>query len=302
MSKQILHNRLSDAERLKMLEYQTQKYEIEPNITAKLRNTERLYNRLFIIDNSGSMDDPEVDLQPGMSLFDVIARKWEIVYTMTGELLTLSGCIDRNGVRICFINPVNGLEYMDPSVGTQNDPVTGGATLHIASKDIDMDYIPDNDIDPFFNANGGIPHGHTPLTEVFTGAVDREFKEFDDQSKRLYVTIITDGVPTARDGSDNNESKKFKDCLTSMLKKYKKRLFVQIISVTKEENVLDFLKSLDGIDGVDTTPDFTTMKKLVQDARGKGFKFTKGTYYAKCLLGPIDESLDDIDKWHLFKK
>lgn len=302
MSTQIQQHRLTDAERLQMLQFQTLKHEISPDITVKLRNTERLYNRLFIVDNSGSMEDPEVDLQPGMSLFDVIARKWEIVYGMVGELLTLSGCIDRNGVRVCFLNPVTGLEHMDPRIGTQYDPVTGGATIHCACKEIDTTYIPDNDIDPFFNANGGTPIGHTPLTEVFNGAVEREFHEFDDASKRLYVTIITDGIPTARDGSDNHESKKFKDCLTALSKKYKKRLFVQIISVTKEERVLDFLKSLDGIDGVDTTPDFTTMKQLVQHARGKGFVFTKGIYYAKCLLGPIDPSLDDIDKWHLFKK
>lgn len=302
MAALIQQHKLTDAERLQMLELQTQKNEISPDITMKLRNTERLYNRLFIIDNSSSMDDPEVDLQPGMSLFDVIARKWEIVYTMTGELLTLSGCIDRNGVRVCFLNPVTGLEHMDPRVCQQHDPVTGGATIHKACNEIDMSYIPDNDIDPVFNANGGTPLGHTPLTEVFANAVNREFSEFDDQSKRLYVTIITDGVPTTRDGAFSGESAKFKKCLQDMTKKYKKRLYVQIISVTKDETVLDFLKQLDGIDGVDTTPDFTTMKKLVQDARGKGFTFNKGTYYAKCLLGPIDESLDNIDKWHLFKK
>lgn len=78
MANSIQQHRLTDEERLQMLEYQTRKYEILPDITRKLRNTERLYNRLFIIDNSSSMDDPEVDLQPGMSLFDVIARKWTV--------------------------------------------------------------------------------------------------------------------------------------------------------------------------------------------------------------------------------
>lgn len=301
MAALIQQQRLTDAERLQMLQFQTQKYEISPDITMKLRNTERQFNRLFIVDNSGSMDDPEVDLQIGMSLFDVISRKWEIVYTMMCELLTLSGCIDRNGVRVCFLNPVTGLESMDPRVGTQHDSVTGGATLHLACKDINLNYIPDEDIDPFFNANNGIPHGHTPLTEVFNGAVNREFQECDDQSKKVYVTIITDGIPTTRDGVWEGESKKFKDCLSSLTKKYKNRLYVQIISVTKDENVLNFLKQLDDISQVDTTPDFTTMKKLVHTARGKGFNFTKGTYYAKCLLGPIDSSLDNIDKWHLFK-
>jgi len=302
MSAQIQQHRNLEENRLEMLKFQTLKHEISPEITTKLRNTERKFNRLFIIDNSGSMDDPEIDLQPGMSLFDVVARKWEIVYNLTGDLLTLSGCIDRNGVRVCFLNPLPGLEHMDPKIGTGHDSVTGGATINCACKDIDLNYIPDNDIDPFFNANGGIPIGHTPLTDVFVGAVQREFNEFDDTTKCLYVTIITDGVPTSRDGSDKNESNKFKDCLTTMTKKFKNRLFIQIISVTNEESVINFLKSLDGIDGVDTTPDFSTMKKLVHNARGTGFKFDKGTYYAKCLLGPIDKSLDDIDKWHMFKK
>ena len=302
MTTQITRNRMTDQERLNMLEQQTLKYEIPPDITLKLRNTERKFNRIFIIDNSGSMDDPEVDLQPGMSLFDVVARKWEILYYLTGELLTLSGCIDRNGVRVCFLNPLSGLEYLDQHFGTQYDHVTGGATIHCACKDIDTTYIPDNDIDPFFNANGGIPQGHTPLTEVLLNSVEREFQELDDSAKCVYVTIMTDGLPTTRDGSTHRECDHFKDCIKKLTKKYKNRLYIQIISVTKEESVLNFLKSLDDIDGVDTTPDFTTMKKLVAKARGSGFNFTKGVYYGKCLLGPIDKSLDNIDKWHLFKK
>jgi hypothetical protein len=292
MSAQILKHKLSDHERLQMLEHQCQVNEVSPDVTLKLRNTERLVDRIFIIDNSSSMDDPEVDLQPGMSLFDEVERKWAVLYGLFQVLLTLSSCIDRSGVKVYFLNPIPGFPV---------DPVTGGTVLISAGKDIDLSYIPDEEIDPYFNANEGVPCGHTPIREVYEHAVNHEFTQLDG-SKKLYVTIITDGEPTARDGTTNKENEKFKKCLTAMQHTHKGRLYTQIISVTKEERVIEYLKSLDGIEGVDTTPDFTTMKNEVQHARGKGFVFNKGMYYGKCLLGPMDQSLDDINKWHLFKK
>lgn len=291
MSAQLTSQHNKDLERLQMLEKKCKEFEITPDETISLRNTERTVDRIFIIDNSGSMNDPEQDLQPGMGLFDSIPSKWSIVYGMTQDLVTMASCVDRNGVKIYFLNQISPLPV---------DPTTGGMTLECAGRDIGLDYIPDNDIDPYFNANEGVPLGHTPINEVYEGAVKHTFSQLDG-SKQLYVTIITDGEPTSRNGDTHGENDKFKQTLKKLHKKYTGRLYTQIISVTNETRVLNYLKSLDdGIPGVDVTPDFSTFKSTVQKARGKTFPVTKGLYYLKCLCGPMDKKLDNVDKWHLF--
>lgn len=281
---------MSETERLRLLQKLSEDNELLPEDIRELRATENKVERLFIFDNSGSMYEAESDLSETQGLFDQCTSKWEIGYTLVQKILPFVGTLDSTGAEFCFLNPIAGFDV---------DSVTGGTTISAVASNINVDYIADTDIDPYFNAEA--PSGHTPSRDVLEGAVKRKMSQMDG-SKKLYVTFITDGEPTLRDGSDRNtkgvkETDNFKRSLEKLSSEYKDKLFIQILSVTKEQHIIDYLKTLDRINGVDVTPDFVTLKSSVKKATGKNL--SKREYLMKILLGAMVKKYDDLDKWKL---
>ena len=189
MAQLILEHRMSETERLGLLQKLSEDNELIPDDVRELRATENKIERMFFFDNSGSMFEAESELTETQGLFDQCTSKWEIGYTLMQKILPFVGCLDATGAEFCFLNPIAGFPV---------DTVTGGTTILEVAKGITPSYIADIDIDPYFNAEA--PSGHTPSREVLDSAIRRKMAQMDG-SKKLYVTFVTDGEPTLRNGA-----------------------------------------------------------------------------------------------------
>jgi hypothetical protein len=279
----IQHAEATEHQRLEKLRQVCEKYEISPDNVKKLRQYEGKYEIIIIGDNSGSMMQPAHDPAKSADAFSQIPSRWEEFYRTLCAIVEVSSCLDKEGgLEIHFLNPIPGHPV---------DPVTGGCTISNVGASRDPRYVPDMDIDPYFNAAN--PHGHTPLSEVFTGAVNHKLSQIDP-SQNLLVFIATDGEPTDRNGHVDEKAKHFEYILKN--RPESKRVFVEIMALTDDKTCIGYLNRIDNIKGVDTTDDYYSEREEVQKHKGKSFKFSFGDYIVKCLLGSVDKSMDNIDK------
>ena len=60
---------------------------------------------------------------------------------------------------------------------------------------------------------------------------------------------------------------------------------------------MTYLDELDRtIDGVDVTDDYYSVLANVRKYRGSDTPFSFGDYLVKCLIGPLDKEIDEIDE------
>jgi hypothetical protein len=138
-------------------------------------------------------------------------------------------------------------------------------------------------IDPFFAQK---PSGYTPiaprLENIFAQKVD---------GKRL-VILATDGEPT--DTYGNRDIAGFKNVLL-----YKRGLkdYVNIVACTDDDNTMSYLNNWDrNIPRLDVIDDYESEKKEIRYAQGSNFRFSKGDYVVKCMIGSVDPYFDKLDE------
>lgn len=128
------------------------------------------------------------------------------------------------------------------------------------------------------------PSGHTPLSD----ALEKIMAEREDNEKRVLIVIGTDGEPDDGRGGDNTN--RFQRVLQN---RNIDKFFISVLACSDEPHDVKYLEHLDRhVKHFDVSDDYNTEKKEVL-ATKKTFKFTRGDYVTKVLLGPIQRN------WHL---
>jgi von Willebrand factor type A domain len=133
------------------------------------------------------------------------------------------------------------------------------------------------------------PQGFTPTTR----AIQYVFQEKAAviRERKLLIVLITDGEPT--DDVGNVAIREF----VSLMKNRNKNVHVSIVACTDDDGAMKYLDKLDGQDRtLDVTDDYKSELAQIRKAKGNSFRFTFGDYVAKTLLGPVDTSMDNLDK------
>ena len=72
---------------------------------------------------------------------------------------------------------------------------------------------------------------------------------------------------------------------------------MQILKVSDDDGATAYLDELDGaIDGVDVTDDYYSVLDRVRKYRGPDESFSFGDFLVKCIIGPFDASMDEVDE------
>lgn len=277
--------RMLENERLERLQKAREKYVITDKYLEMLRKCEGKYEIIFIVDNSESMNQPVGQETLKSNLLDFVPTKWyDLQSNLAPAIIDVAGIMDRNGIEVCFINPVH------PDLV---DPLTGGTTVR--------NVVCQKQLDPYFQS---VPNGQTPLEHVFKVSVERKLRTMDASTK-LIVIIATDGEPTKTDsnGVAVQDIKGFKKMLKN--RPYSERVFVSFVACSDDPQQIGYLKELDReIDGIDSNDNYETELIEVKKHKGKNFDFGYGVYIVKVLCGSFIKELDMLNKknWSLFSK
>jgi hypothetical protein len=72
---------------------------------------------------------------------------------------------------------------------------------------------------------------------------------------------------------------------------------VQVLKITDNDDETSYLDEFDrAIEGVDVTDDYFSVLANVRKYRGQNTSFSFGDYLVKCLIGPLDKEIDEIDE------
>jgi len=218
-----VHNMTSqDYEKLKELGY------TQGLIDAVVKNNEQYPSRIWVLDNSGSMN------------------------TMDGNLFAMDSenrgqtvqCTRWNELQDCMKYHLGLTEIMHTQTVLRflNDPGT-----HIGPQRI---VVSENNPADLHKAKKVLretrPGGLTPLTKHIM-EVDTQIRLIEpklvEENRRVVIIIATDGLPSVKsEGYDSRESEKFRGALVSLLKL---PVWVVLRLCTDDKNVVDFYNSLD---------------------------------------------------------
>ena len=135
------------------------------------------------------------------------------------------------------------------------------------------------------NALSGFPYGNTPLTEKFNLILN----QFDDSLKPVLVIIASDGVPNNLDSFTK-----------SLQNKNHNKFYISFLACSDQEFDIGYLNELDNnIPNVDVLDDYNSELKEVQQAQGKGFRYTFGDHIVRLLVGPLYPELDHLDEYSI---
>ncbi|CAK0821062.1 unnamed protein product [Prorocentrum cordatum] len=136
------------------------------------------------------------------------------------------------------------------------------------------------------------PIGKTPLTKrLKEAAVDHSAKS----ELPTIMFIFTDGEP---DGGP----KKFVKTLTELVSNsgsFKKtsQYRVQIMACSNNDEEIAWLSEIDQqSDYIDVTDDYYNEKRRVMEIKGDDYAFTRSDWLVKAILGPVDQSVDDVNE------
>lgn len=274
----------SETARLDRLRKTREKYVITDHYLNILNQCTGKYQILFIVDNSASMMESSRRSPNADPLMPVSTRWFDLQTNLAAAVVDVSTIIDRDGIEVCFINPVH------PDL---IDPETGGTTV--------TNVVSAQQLDPYFQST---PHGQTLLEHVFRVATERKLRTMD-ANQNLIVVIATDGEPTKTDsnGVAVADVKGFREMLKH--RPYLKRVFISFVSCADDKTLTGYLADLDSdIEGVDSNRSYPKEFEKVKKTRGDKVEFGYGVYICKVLCGSFNRELDFLNKerWSLFGK
>jgi hypothetical protein len=174
----------------------------------------------------------------------------------TCELVVELACTVTDSVDVHFLNNPNSLKGIKSSV-----------QLH-------ENFLPE-------------ARGSTPLAKTLRSVL-QAYENLPNE-KRLVILLATDGRP---DGGAQGISD-----LGAALASKPPDSKVQILKITDDDAATAYLDKFDGaIDGVDVTDDYYSVLANVNRYRRPGTHFSMGDYIVKCLIGPMDKEIDEIDE------
>ncbi len=250
---------VSDESRLAEFKSCMEKHEISPLFAGKLRQLEG-FRIVCILDDSGSMASP-VDQQPGANPYGQTQTRWSELRSTVTTIIEIAGLLDRDGVDCYFLNR--------PGV---------------------MNVTP-------FNMNNLMaqfqapPGGYTPMQRVVRQVIENNRSAIIE--RKLLLLIATDGIPTNDRGDEDREG------LRALLKNRgtPERNPMTIIACTDEDDVMDYLNKLDNeVPSLDVIDDYKSERTEVLKAQGAKFRFTRGDWICKILLGSVDKDMDKLDE------
>lgn len=232
----------------------TTRYEIRQDFCNSMLKHLRDFEIVLLCDDSGSMNSTIFDpTNPSKKV-----RRWDELHNYVKISLDLLATLDSNGIDIYFMNrnPVYNVTEFTPK------------------------------IDECFRID---PIGYTPTVDT----LNRIFieKKSSILEKKLLIILLTDGVPTDKDGMPQNTE--FENCLRNR----HSNIYISIVACTDDENIITFLDKIDKIvPAVDVNDDYRSEKAQIQKVQGPKFAFSFGDYVAKTMLGSIVPTMDKLDE------
>ncbi|CAF4714343.1 unnamed protein product, partial [Rotaria sp. Silwood1] len=136
------------------------------------------------------------------------------------------------------------------------------------------------------------PSGFTPLVRSLRQIFQLPEAQ-KNSSKKLLIFIATDGYPTDDEGTSNFEE--FENVMRN--ERQSETTHVSFLICTDEPESVDYLAHFDRtMKNVDVTDDFKTEKATICRHQGANFKFSKGDYIVKALVGAIDQEIDELNE------
>jgi hypothetical protein len=239
-------------------------YEISNEYAIKLRQLEG-YDIVFICDDSGSMKTKVTT--PNTKKFDeVMTTRWDEMKNIVSVVTKLGIILDDDGVDLYFLN---------------REPVFG-----VTSQE---------QIDVMFAVP---PSGYTPILKTLKQVIKDKAHALAE--KKLLIIIATDGEPTDENGKNEDsrgvqETQKLYDFLDTG-RNPKNKIHTTILACTDDDAIMEYLENWDStLMNFDLVDDYYSERNRIQEAQGKGYRFSFGDYVVKILLGSIDKTLDSLD-------
>jgi len=134
------------------------------------------------------------------------------------------------------------------------------------------------------------PSGATPTVRILRQIMEDK-KEVLKAGRQLIIFLGTDGYPTDDWGNINSDE------LEDWIKDRPKGVYLNIMLFIDDESVVNLYNKWDkGYPRVDVCDDYASELEEVRKARGNGYRFTKGDYAAKALVGSFDPTFDCQDQ------
>jgi hypothetical protein len=236
-----------------------QRYEISNFFASKMRQVEG-FEIAIIMDDSGSMNNA-VD-SSGSNPYETKKTRWDEGKQIAGTIIDIAGIMDPTGVDVYFLN-------RPPAMGVKS------------SAELEAAFKPG-------------PSGMTPLCPVLKQVIND--KEGVAKERKLLIIIITDGVPTDRDGEPDVKE------LERILKYGRKpmdKTFITFVACTDVKADVDHLSKFDKeIKNTDCVDDYQSERKEVLARQGSTAKFSFGDYVVKTMIGAVDAQFDNLDEKH----
>jgi len=223
----------------------------------KLRQIEGL-EIVLLVDDSGSMNTP-VDSNAG-GAFDEKKTRWEELKYTTSVIVSIASVMDPNGLDIYFLN---------------REPVLNVTNIDQVTKA----FIPP-------------PDGPTPICPALRRIL--KDKASVAEERKLLIIIATDGVPTSPEGYDDRRTLEY---ILRNERRLDGKVFVTFVACTDDSKTMEYLNKWDKeIKYLDVVDDYKTESMEVAKKQGSSYKFSFGDYAVKCLLGSVDETMDNLDE------
>ena len=134
------------------------------------------------------------------------------------------------------------------------------------------------------------PTGYTPIAAALQQVMQAKAAQLRE-GKRLLVLIMTDGEPTDAVGNADVAG------LGHALDRRPPTVWTTFVACTDDRQVMEYLNGWDRTKPrVDVVDDYDSERAEVVKAQGKGFRFSRGDYVVKLLLGAIDPDMDRLDE------
>jgi hypothetical protein len=204
---------------------------------------------LLVVDDSGSM------VKPIHSPLGALVRRWDEAKYIAKQIAALGILLD----------PVHGIE------------------LHFLNRGTIKQVTADAQVSAAFESE---PKGVTPLADVFASILKEQVSP-RLHTKSMLLLVITDGIPTTKDGTDDPDT--FESILRA--RQPMDRIVVNFLACTDDAKTIRYLNHLRStIPYVDVTDDYETERDLfVAQGLAATSKtkpaFTYGDYMMKAFLG-----------------
>ena len=133
------------------------------------------------------------------------------------------------------------------------------------------------------------PRGGTNIVKML-----REIQNYEvgaDMGKPIIFHLFTDGHPTNDSGTEDLAG--LHDWIKN--RTFKAKTLFSIVLCTDDEEIERMYRRLERSAGVDVSEDFRGESRDVKRMRGARYRFSKGDYIVKIMVGAFDKTIHQID-------